>query len=223
MPASRTDDSGDSAPRPGARRGRPRSADIDHRILEFAWAVYAERGWAGFNFDVVASRAKVSKDAIYRRFTTKVALLLAAMNAGRRQSQVSVEQDIRSYLLALAHEHFHRYVADNGFGVLRIFVEAKGNPELLDAYHRERSAPDVLAARSRVRVAIESRELSAASSPTAVLDAVLGGVVMHVMATPPELHSQMIADADQFLAELVDLVLRGAGYEADGSVRPNDA
>ena len=198
---------------PGRRRGRPRSAEIDHRILEAAWAVYAERGWAGFNFDVVATQASVSKDAIYRRYRTRIELLLAAMSSGRRRSEVSIDQDIRRYLFGLAKEHFDRYVAEHGFGVLRIFVEASESPELLDAYHHERSAPDVLAARARVRAAIESDELPTVSSPTVVLDAVLGGVVMHVMATPPELRSQMIAGAEQFLSELVDLVLQGAGYQ----------
>ena len=61
------------------RRGRRRDADVDRRILDVARAVYAERGWAGFNFDVVAHQARVSKDAIYRRYTSRIDLLLSTM------------------------------------------------------------------------------------------------------------------------------------------------
>lgn len=56
---------------------------------------------------------------------------------------------------------------------------------------------------------MEAGLLPYATSPTAVL----GGVVMHVLATPPDLSEKMLAGAPGYLAELVDLVLRGCGYD----------
>jgi AcrR family transcriptional regulator len=200
-----------SAPR---RRGRRRDAEVDQRILDVARAVYAERGWAGFNFDVVAHRARVSKDAIYRRYTSKIDLLLSTMtHPVEEHVPVAPEGDIRAALIVAASRYFQDYVSGNGHNSLRIFVEAPQNPELLEAYHRERSAPVVVHTRAAIRAAMDGGLLPWATSPTAVLDAILGGVVMHVLATPPDLREKMLAGAQDYLVELVDLVLRGCGYD----------
>jgi AcrR family transcriptional regulator len=202
---------GDPAPR---RRGRSRDANVDRRILDVARDVYAERGWAGFNFDVVAHQARVSKDAIYRRYASKIELLLATMaRAADEHVPVVPQDDIRTYLIAAANRYFDDYVSGNGVNSLRIFVEAPQNPELLDAFHSERAAPVVVHTRAAIRAAMDSGQLPTATSPTAVLDAILGGVLMHVLATPPELREKMLAGAHGYLAELVDLVLRGCGYD----------
>ena len=210
-PAGDAVTAGDAAPR---RRGRRRDADVDRRILDVARAVYAERGWAGFNFDVVAHQARVSKDAIYRRYTGKTELLLATMaRAAEDHVPVVPQDDIREYLIAAAHRYFDDYVSGNGVNTLRIFVEAPQNPELLEAFHAERAAPVVVQTRAAIRAAMDAGLLPAATSPTAVLDAILGGVVMHLLATPPELRDKMLAGAREYLVDLVDLVLRGCGYD----------
>lgn len=205
----------DAAGQPGPRkRGRRRDADVDRRILDVARAVYAERGWAGFNFDVVAHQARVSKDAVYRRYASKVDLLLSAMaDSVAGPVPVTPDGDIRSFLIAVATWYFEGYVSGNGLNSLRIYVEAPLNPELVEAYHRERSAPVVTQTRAAIRAAMEAGELPLATSPTAVLDAIVGGVVMHVLATPPDLKEKMLAGAPGYLVELVDLVLRGGGYD----------
>jgi hypothetical protein len=96
---------------------------------------------------------------------------------------------------------------------LRIFVEGPQNPELLEAYHRESSAPAVVEVKGVVRRAMAAGELPAATTPTPIIDAILGGVVMHVLATPPEHRRRMVAGAPTYLRELVDLVLRGCGRD----------
>jgi AcrR family transcriptional regulator len=196
------------------RRGRRRDADVDRRILDVARMVYAERGWAGFNFDVIAQRARVSKDAMYRRYASKVDLLLSTMTRSLENPVPAMPpQQIRAYLIASAYQQFDDYLHGNGINSLRIFVEALQNPELSEAYHRERSKPVVVQTRAAIRLAMEAGLLPNATSPTAVLDAILGGVLMHVIATPPELRERMLAGARTHVAEIVDLVLRGCGYE----------
>jgi AcrR family transcriptional regulator len=58
--------------------GRPRSIECDHAILEAALAEYARRGLDGMSVDAVAARAGVSKATIYRRYPSKVELVVAA-------------------------------------------------------------------------------------------------------------------------------------------------
>jgi AcrR family transcriptional regulator len=60
------------------RPGRPRSAECDRVILEAALAEYAAHGLEGMSVDAVAARAGVSKATIYRRYPSKVELVVAA-------------------------------------------------------------------------------------------------------------------------------------------------
>jgi AcrR family transcriptional regulator len=196
------------------RRGRRRDVGVDRRILDVARAVYAERGWAGFNFDVVAHQARVSKDAVYRRYASKIDLLMATMARPADDHVPPMpDGDIRGFLIAVANRYFADYVSGYGLNSLRIYVEAPQNPELLEAYHRERSAPVITQTRAAIRAAMEAGALPRATSPTAVLDAIVGGVVMHVLATPPDLTEKMLAGAPGYLVDLVDLVLGGCGYD----------
>lgn len=201
----------------GPRRGRPRDIDIDQRILRAAAEVYSERGWAGFSVESIARRSRVSRDAVYRRFDDNISLLMASMSAAprhsRHQDALGPQASMREYLLAIAYDYFEGYTSDPGFDYLRIYVESRHNPSLLQAFHVEQSGPTTTAVRRRVRDAIQCGVLPLADSPTAVIDAVIGGVAMHVMATPPELYARMCSSADTFLPDLVDLVLRGCGYE----------
>ncbi|HEY1737864.1 MAG TPA: helix-turn-helix domain-containing protein, partial [Acidimicrobiia bacterium] len=57
--------------------GRPRSAECDRAILEAALAEYAVRGLEAMSVDAVAARAGVSKATIYRRYPSKVELVMA--------------------------------------------------------------------------------------------------------------------------------------------------
>ncbi|HWS44605.1 MAG TPA: TetR/AcrR family transcriptional regulator [Acidimicrobiia bacterium] len=59
-------------------RGRPRSTECDRAILDAAITEYAERGLEGMSVDAVAARAGVSKATIYRRYPSKVELVVAA-------------------------------------------------------------------------------------------------------------------------------------------------
>ena len=61
--------------------GRPRDARANHAILEAAIDLAAEVGLAELTVDAVAARAGVSKATIYRRWTSKEALMLDALNA----------------------------------------------------------------------------------------------------------------------------------------------
>jgi AcrR family transcriptional regulator len=59
--------------------GRPREARADRAILEATLELIAERGIHAFRTDDVAARAGVGKGAIYRRYSSKDALVTAAV------------------------------------------------------------------------------------------------------------------------------------------------
>lgn len=63
------------------RRGRPRDASADARILTAATELILERGFEATTVDEVALRAKVGKATVYRRWARKEDLAVAAMEA----------------------------------------------------------------------------------------------------------------------------------------------
>ena len=58
---------------------RRRGAALENAILEAAWVELSKRGYAAMTFDAVAERAQTSKPVLYRRWPTKEALMLAAI------------------------------------------------------------------------------------------------------------------------------------------------
>ncbi len=58
--------------------GRPRSVECDRAIHDAALTEYADRGFDGMSVDAVAARAGVSKATIYRRYPSKVDLVISA-------------------------------------------------------------------------------------------------------------------------------------------------
>ncbi|WP_116948214.1 TetR/AcrR family transcriptional regulator [Jiangella endophytica] len=63
------------------RRGRPRDPEADRRIREAAAGLLLERGIDGMTVDAVAERAGVGKATLYRRWSGKDELVLAAAEA----------------------------------------------------------------------------------------------------------------------------------------------
>lgn len=63
------------------RPGRPRDPACDKAILDATLAEYAEGGLEGLSVDAVAARAGVSKATIYRRYPSKLDLIIAAVVA----------------------------------------------------------------------------------------------------------------------------------------------
>jgi len=61
------------------RRGRPRSAAAGEAILTATLSLLAEGGFGGLTTDAIAARAGVSKATIYRRWNSKEAVVLAAL------------------------------------------------------------------------------------------------------------------------------------------------
>ncbi|MFP3987823.1 TetR/AcrR family transcriptional regulator, partial [Streptomyces sp. E11-3] len=61
------------------RTGRPRRADADAAILEATRDALVELGWSKLTMGDVATRAKVAKTTLYRRWTNKSELVVDAV------------------------------------------------------------------------------------------------------------------------------------------------
>src|SRR5687768_4168644 len=88
----------ESVPEQPPRRGRPRQADVDRRILEAAAATLRELGPSAVHIDAVASRSGVARTTIYRRYQDRAELLTATMHQVTDQGGPPVEGDVEDKL-----------------------------------------------------------------------------------------------------------------------------
>ena len=61
---------------------RRRGAVLEDAILAAGWAQLSEHGFAGFNVEAVAERARTGKAALYRRWPDRESLLMAVLAHG---------------------------------------------------------------------------------------------------------------------------------------------
>ena len=88
-----------------SRTGRPRDHSRDEAILDATLEVLAGGGYEALTVDAVAERAKAGKATLYRRWSSKERLILAAI-AHMKRTQVDLEAlpdtgTLRGDLLAL--------------------------------------------------------------------------------------------------------------------------
>lgn len=216
-------------------RGRPRDPALEARAREAALDVFGERGLAGLTLDEVALRAKVGKSSLYLRWPDKESLLADAL--GRIQEETAATLDLpaadgapggpgtdddggprrpslRDYLLAHVHRRAGLYLGKYGLAMLRLYAEARAQPELFGHIREQAISRFVRAERERVAEAIRSGILPAHASPVRILDAVEGAIFMHLLVTPPSLLDRVRAGLDDYIEQMVDDQLRAAGYDA---------
>jgi len=198
--------------------------------------VFCERGWAGLTLDEVAARAHVGKSSLYLRWSDKASLLASALRGIQEEvlenpaagpsgaepmtddpAEPVAEPTLRDYLIAHAHRRADLYLGEHGLAMFRLYAEARAHPELFVEIRDEAMTRFVLIERQRVQSAITAGDLPATASPTRILDAVEGAILMHVLVTPPDLVGRMRTGLDAYIERMVDDQLRAAGFTPPGS------
>ena len=170
-----TDAAAPAAPRPP---GRPRSEAADEAILEATVALYGDHGFEGLSMDAVAARAGVSKATIYRRYPSKVELVMAAaVHLAEREHPAFDTGSVRDDLCAHVRT-FVRMLTSTEVGrcLPTMVADKRRSPELADAHHRfsaARRAP-LIAGPVFYSYLVSGRRLDRAYAD-AVVDAVLLG------------------------------------------------
>lgn len=178
------------------RRGRPRSADADVAILQAALALAGEVGVRALSMDEVAARAGVSKATIYRRWSSKEALVLDALRSAIDPVDAvdngSLGDDLRQYLTEMAA----RMSASRGDVLPHLIEVACYDPAIrtsLDDWVRHRRAP-LLAILER---GVARGELPADTDLELLLDALTGPFVYRRLLTGAPLDRDLV---DRLLA-----------------------
>ncbi len=116
------------------QQGRPRDASRDTVILDAALALVGELGYDRVSMDAVAARARASKATIYRRWSSKGALVSAAVRCRAPVPMVMPDEgSLRADLLA-AVRLMTESIGQQDLALLTgVFAGMRTDPELADA------------------------------------------------------------------------------------------
>ncbi|HZO76214.1 MAG TPA: TetR/AcrR family transcriptional regulator [Ktedonobacteraceae bacterium] len=123
--------------------GRPRSTQAHQAILEATLALFVEEGLQGLSMEAIAERAGVGKTTIYRRWSSKEAMIKDAFDLLRAGKPLPNTGNIRADLLVLARES-REVFGHNPFMaqlMTRMIAELKTTPEIYRAFHRHLIVP----------------------------------------------------------------------------------
>jgi len=190
---------------PGRPPGRPRSAVADEAIREAAVELFAERGFEGLSVDDVATRAGVSKATIYRRYPSKVDLVVAAAGC-LTAAEIAFPDtgNLRDDLRGLARALIKAFKTSPAGRVMPVMVfERRRYPELDEGYRRfvaDRKART----RTLLRRAVDRGELPS-DTDVEVMSSMLVGPIFHRLLVTQEPVN------DTFVDVLVEALLRAFG------------
>ncbi len=126
----------DAAPEVVARpRGRRREADREPLILAAASELLDEIGYDRLRVQDVADRAHVGLATIYRRWSTKQELVIAAMSRAKADVVTPETDDPRADLEAFCREMTNDIFGPKSCFVVGFVTSLRNDPELARVFH----------------------------------------------------------------------------------------
>jgi AcrR family transcriptional regulator len=168
------------------KKGRPRSPEVDGRILRAAMRVMARGGYAGMSIEEVAAEAGVSRPTIYLRYPGKAELATAALASYRDMGRPEETGETREDLIARLR-HFRRGV-ERPFGMAMIgsvLAEEHATPELLSLFRERVVEPRRVEVREVLEHALGRGELRKHADLDAAVNMLVGSYYAQYLAGDP--------------------------------------
>jgi AcrR family transcriptional regulator len=189
------------------RPGRPRSEAAEQAMVDAALEAVAERGLDGVTCEDVAARAGVGKATLYRRWSGKEDMLIAAFASLKSPlpapGGVSVRDDLTAMLNAMADDaNDPRYAQQ--FALLH--GEGQRYPRLLARYREQVVEPRRDLIRGVLRRGIETGELRPDTDVEVAMLTLTGAVLACV-------RYDEVPTAPGFAERVVESIMRGIGSD----------
>lgn len=150
----------------GRSRGRPRDAEIDERVMEATRRHLAEHGYEAMSLAAVAQAAGTTRQAVYRRWTTKADLATAAIAALSRAEERQPSDDPYADLVREL-EAFRRGISrPDGVPLVGTMLLRSTDPELVRSFRERVVEPR----RARFRAILERARAGGSLSSDADVD-----------------------------------------------------
>jgi AcrR family transcriptional regulator len=130
--------------------------------MEATFALLAEAGYDGLTIEAVAHAAGVSKNAIYRRWPDKVAMVLDAIRTMAPQDEVEVDTgDVRADMATMLRVMVAKFREVDGRLAFALASDLQRHPELGDAVRSGLIEPRRRELQDRVQRAVDAGQLPA--------------------------------------------------------------
>ena len=200
----------------GDHRTRPRRRGhaLDKAILEATLAEIDMSGYAALSMERVAECAKASKASLYRRWPSKVELVLAAVYGLLPDPAAAADTgSLRDDLLALFRSAAGLLAGPAGTAIRGLISEALRDPELAAQLRRYTRGRSVAAMRDIVRQARERGELPPAMITARQLEAGLSVMRFHFLVHGGPVPDQVIVEiVDEVVLPLLHAAARGDAH-----------
>lgn len=176
-------------------------------VLDATITQLAEFGFERLSIPLIAELAGVNKTSIYRRWPEKVDLVRAALQAAMSHVEHAPDTgNLRGDLVELARGAAAFMQSPVGTAVVRIMMAEGANPELKALATTTYAEAGRQGPWQVLKRAAERGELSGKSDPSLMLFTIAGAIMHRVFVERREA-------SDEFLAQVVDLVLPGAAAD----------
>jgi AcrR family transcriptional regulator len=190
--------------------GRPRDPEADRAILEATIELLAEEGFGGLSIEAVAARAGVGKTTVYRRWPSKIPLVVDALTHLKMPASVAIADDMstRDALVRALSEGIRAHPSQPIDRILAGIIGAMSqDPELADAVRsgllsKRRESVFALIERGKAR-----GEVRPDADVEVIADLLGGPIVMRRMITGRPVNVR-------FVRQIVTTVLDGVGLPA---------
>jgi len=204
-----------SETRPATRQRRKEARP--HELLEAALELFVEKGFAATRAEEVAQRAGVSKGTLYLYYPSKEELLKAVIAHYLGARIANTAQQVDQYRGPMAPQLTQALVAwwremyaSPASGTFKLIIaEVRNFPEIAEFYVREVIEPGHQLIGRIISRGVESGEFRAVDIESAVHTLLLPMVMLCTHKHALGACTQHTIDAPKFIADHVDLVVRG--------------
>lgn len=196
----------DSAHSAQSGRGRPRDASRDAALRTAALEVMAEVGYRALTMDAVAARARAGKATIYRRWESKLDLVIDTCTQLVQRNipepdTGSIDRDLGEFLRAFASF----LTGPVGKAAQALVGELPHEPDLASAFRESFLLPQRAVLRRIIERARERGETHADPPVDTIVELVGAGFIYRLMITDEPLDSRFV---DRILNEALLPLLR---------------
>jgi AcrR family transcriptional regulator len=190
----------------GERRpGRPRDPGYDKTILDAALEILFDKGYAGLTIDGVAASTGVGRPTIYRRWSSKPALVIAALTQSIGLSPTPDTGTLRDDLLAFQRQHVRMMDRPESRRITAgLVADLVAHPELAETYLDDYIRPRQRSVWQALQRGIDRGELRPDADFTLIYDLLLGPLFMRSVVRGEPLGTPLAA-------QTVDVIVAAFG------------
>jgi AcrR family transcriptional regulator len=191
--------------------GRPRSEEAERAILDAVLDLLARHGISGLSIEAVAAHACVAKTTVYRRWSSKTELVLAALTQMKGPIVGPPGDSVRGDLLHVVRSACRTLRSSPEAQIFaRLVAEARQHPEIGEQYWKRVIRPRREILLGVLRRGVEERLIR----PDADLELMSEMLIAPVVVG--QLHGAARRLSERQQEQLVDAVLAGWAPNAGG-------